>query len=65
MTEFSVPPTGDDPPVPAGEVERVNAERGIEPEDHDCMEHAVPCTTDGPLGHGWECGKCGAFLQAG
>lgn len=33
--------------------------------DHDCMEHAVQCTTDGPLGHGWECGRCGNFLQAG
>ena len=32
---------------------------------HDCWEHAVPYTSDGPLGHGWECGTCGAFLQAG
>ena len=32
---------------------------------HDCDDHARPCTTDGPLGHGWECGKCGNFLQAG
>jgi hypothetical protein len=36
---------------------------GVRP--HDCTEYAVPCTTDGPLGHGWECGACGAFLQAG
>ena len=33
--------------------------------DHECSEHAVPYTSDGPLGHGWECGICGAFLQAG
>lgn len=34
--------------------------------DHDCNEHAVPYTNSGgALGHGWECGRCGAFLQAG
>lgn len=32
---------------------------------HDCWDHAVPYVSDGPLGHGWECGLCGAFLQAG
>lgn len=32
---------------------------------HDCMENAVPYVSDGPLGHGWECGVCGEFLQAG
>jgi hypothetical protein len=32
---------------------------------HDCHEHAYPHPTDGPLGHGWSCGICGAFLQAG
>ena len=32
---------------------------------HDCMENAVPYTSDGALGHGWECGRCGKFLQAG
>lgn len=25
----------------------------------------VPYESDGALGHGWECGKCGGFLQAG
>ena len=35
------------------------------PRPHDCEAHAVPYTSDGPLGHGWECGICGAFLQAG
>lgn len=25
----------------------------------------VPYESDGALGHGWECGRCGAFLQAG
>lgn len=32
---------------------------------HDCMNHPVPYESDGPLGHGFECGICGAFLQAG
>ena len=33
---------------------------------HKCMEHAVPYyERDGALGHGWECGICGCFLQAG
>lgn len=32
---------------------------------HDCYENAVPYKSDGPLGHGWECGLCGRFLQAG
>lgn len=32
---------------------------------HDCADNAVPTMTDGPLGHGWECGICGKFLQAG
>lgn len=32
---------------------------------HDCDAFAVPYVSDGPLGHGWECGRCGKFLQAG
>ena len=32
---------------------------------HRCMDNAVPYSSDGALGHGWECGLCGAFLQAG
>jgi hypothetical protein len=32
---------------------------------HDCYANAVPYESDGPLGHGWECGICGEFLQAG
>lgn len=32
---------------------------------HDCWDNAVEYVSDGPLGHGWECGLCGAFLQAG
>lgn len=32
---------------------------------HDCWDHPVPYVSDGPLGHGWECGVCGNFLQAG
>lgn len=34
-------------------------------EGHNCDENAVPYTSDGALGHGWECGICGRFLQAG
>ena len=33
--------------------------------NHDCMENAVPYESDGALGHGFECGICGKFLQAG
>jgi hypothetical protein len=40
------------------------AERAGEPA-HNCWDDAVPYVSDGPLGHGWECGTCGAFLQAG
>lgn len=36
-----------------------------EPPPHDCWENPVPYVSDGALGHGWECGVCGAFLQAG
>jgi hypothetical protein len=33
---------------------------------HDCEENAVPYTNSGgALGHGFECGICGKFLQAG
>lgn len=32
---------------------------------HDCFDNAVEYASDGPLGHGWECGVCGKFLQAG
>ena len=55
---------------------RVNAETGelreellvvdrdLAPGDaHDCMDSAVPYRTADS--HGWECGVCGAFLQAG
>lgn len=61
--EFVVVP--DQPSVVAGEVARVNAERGIEIPEHDCWENPVPYVSDGALGHGFECGVCGAFLQAG
>jgi hypothetical protein len=62
---FRVPRTADDPPVEAGETARIQEERGIEPPPHDCWDHPVPYTSDGALGHGWECGVCGEFLQAG
>lgn len=53
------------PSVKSGEVERVNRERGHTLPDHDCWENPVPYVSDGRLGHGFECGTCGAFLQAG
>ena len=34
-------------------------------DEHDCDDNAVPYESDGALGHGWECGICGKFLQAG
>lgn len=34
-------------------------------QSHNCEECAVPYESDGALGHGWECGRCGRFLQAG
>lgn len=43
-------------------IERAN--KTLEPA-HDCMKHAVPYEGDGPLGHGWECAKCGALIQVG
>lgn len=33
--------------------------------EHDCWDEAIQYRSDGPIGHGWECGVCGAFLQAG
>lgn len=50
----------------SGAVERGEAEPVVNvPPSHDCMDHAYPHDTDGPLGHGWSCGVCGEFLQAG
>jgi len=43
----------------------VKALEASEPDAHDCEANAVPYIGDGPLGHGWECGVCGEFLQAG
>lgn len=44
---------------------REKAEGFVQSSSHNCWEEAVQVKTDGPIGHGWECGKCGAFLQAG
>jgi len=54
-----------EPPVQAGATEEALAESGTEPPPYDCWESPVPYESDGPLGHGWECGVCGAFLQGG
>lgn len=44
-------------------------EPGHRPDDrrgwHVCADNPVPYVSDGALGHGFECGICGAFLQAG
>lgn len=53
------------PPVRAGATADAIAESEVEPPAHDCWENPVPYESDGPLGHGWECGVCGTFLQAG
>jgi hypothetical protein len=64
-TEFTIIVAEDQPSVPAGALEANLRERGITPRPHDCIDHPVPYVSDGRLGHGWECGVCGAFLQAG
>ncbi len=64
IPEIQVVP--EQPPVRAGELEKAIAEGRIEtPEPHTCEAYPVPYVSDGALGHGFECGKCGAFLQAG
>lgn len=63
--EFRVIPATPFPPVTVGATAAAIEESGVEPPEHDCMDHAVPYVSDGALGHGWECGVCGDFLQAG
>lgn len=53
------------PPVEAGATAAAVAQSDTPIPDHDCWENAVPYSSDGPIGHGWECGVCGEFLQAG
>jgi hypothetical protein len=53
------------PAVEAGATAAAVAESDTPVPDHDGWENAVPYVSDGPLGHGWECGVCGEFLQAG
>jgi hypothetical protein len=51
--------------------ERDDREQALEEESQltcepECdMDNAVPYRSTGALGHGWECGICGNFLQAG
>lgn len=49
--------------VTAADVKLYNKE--TKAKSHDCFDNAVPYESDGALGHGWECGICGKFLQAG
>lgn len=53
------------PPVRSGELEQALEARGETPEPHTCEAYPVPYIYDGALGHGFECGKCGAFLPPG
>lgn len=32
---------------------------------HNCWDYPQYTETDGPIGHGYECGKCGSILQVG
>ncbi len=39
---------------------------GAETENgHNCNDYAEYVTWDGPLGHGWVCGRCGLLIQVG
>lgn len=52
--------------VVAGELEAaIKAGTVLTPTAHDCEAEPVQYRSDGALGHGFECGICGAFLQAG
>lgn len=55
----------DVPPVQSGQRQAELEKSGGEVPAHDCWDNAVPYVSDGALGHGAECGICGAFLQAG
>lgn len=63
--EFRVIPDTGLPPVRAGVTAAEVAASDTKTPAHDCWDHAVQYESDGALGHGWECGICGDFLQAG
>lgn len=46
-------------------MQRMGVEDTAPDPEHDCMQHATPYDSAGPLGHGWECGVCGSVLQVG
>ena len=57
---------GSDPLVPGTDLCGPCADEVGDPTDgHVCYDHAVYVETGGAIGHGWECGLCGSFLQAG
>ncbi len=56
---------GNDKAFGSANYEEVFAEYKKAIPTHKCDENAVPYESDGPLGHGFECGVCGKFLQAG
>jgi hypothetical protein len=56
----------DPTPVKSGKRQQRVKTKKIKIEKHNCWDNAVPYTgSGGPLNHGWECGYCGEFLQAG
>ncbi len=64
--KFTVVDDGDLPPVRAGATAAEVAASPTEVPGHDCWEKAaVAYESDGALDHGFECGVCGEFLQAG
>ena len=63
--EITIRVVGGDP-VPSGELEAaIEAGTVPTPAAHDCEAEPVPYVSDGALGHGFECGMCGKFIQAG
>ncbi len=63
--KFTVPDVTISEAVPAGQLAEYVEQESVEVPVHNCDENAVPYVSDGALGHGWECGLCGRFLQAG
>ncbi len=53
------------PAVKSGELEAQLKARSETLAPHNCEQYARPYFSNGALGHGWECGRCGRFLQAG
>lgn len=48
-----------------GKLEAELAAEGVTMPEHNCEDHWTEYVSSGALGHGFECGVCGKFLQAG